>query len=58
MSKDLWLNEYERIGDDFAAGKMDEAEFINRMVHLGFDNDEIADHIIAMENARVQACRS
>lgn len=46
----LWLSEYERIGEDFAAGKMDEGEFINRMTHLGFDSDEIADHIIAVED--------
>lgn len=54
MSKDLWLNEYERLGDELADGRIEEAEFINRMTRLGFDADEIADHLIAVEDARPQ----
>lgn len=43
--KELWMDEYEKIGDEFIAGKIDESEARRRMYHLGFDRDEIDDHL-------------
>ena len=42
--KALWMAEYEQIGDEYAAGKIDKYEFRTRMKKLGFDPLEIEEH--------------
>ncbi len=45
MSKDLWIDEHERIGDEYAAGEIDREEAESRMRGLGFDAAEIQDQL-------------
>lgn len=44
--------EYERIGEDFASGEIEEEEARARLKALGFDPHEIADHIDALRKDR------
>ena len=46
--KELWMNEYERIGDEYPI-KIDREEATRRMKALGFDPHEITDHLDALE---------
>lgn len=51
MSETLWMIEYEKIEEDFAASKIDEQEVRSRLKSLGFDPDEINEHIdVLMED--------
>ena len=43
--KDQWMAATEQAENDFADGKIEEAEFVRRMKALGFDLDEIDDRI-------------
>lgn len=51
-TKDYWFAEYERAEDEFACGKIGEAEFREEMARLGFDRDEIDEHPL-VSNANV-----
>ncbi|MDE2105571.1 MAG: hypothetical protein KGL39_50560 [Patescibacteria group bacterium] len=45
MSEDLWMVEYDQIEDDFLACKIDKIELIRRLRKVGFDEDEIQEHL-------------
>jgi hypothetical protein len=47
-TREMYMAEIEQVGDDFAAGKIEEQEFRDRMRRLGFDPDEIDDHLEAL----------
>lgn len=49
MSKDLWLAEHERIGDEYGCDEIERAEAERRLRALGFDPDEIADQLDAID---------
>lgn len=49
LSKDQWMADYERVGEDFASGRIDRAEAEHEMKVLGFDPAEIAEHLDAIE---------
>ena len=42
---DLWLIEYEQAFEDFDAGRIDADGLRGRLKRLGFDPDEIDDHV-------------
>jgi hypothetical protein len=48
MSEDLWMLEYEQIAEDFARYG-DEDDYRSRMKRLGFDPDEIEEHLEALQ---------
>lgn len=48
---DLWLIAYERITEDFDAGEITIEEVADRLKRLGFDADEISDHIATLSEA-------
>lgn len=45
MTKDLWLIEYERIGEDLVSGRITQTEAFQRLRALGLDRDEIDCHL-------------
>ena len=45
---DIWLIFYEQTAEDLTAGRIDEAEARVRMKRLGFDPDEIDEHLSAL----------
>ena len=47
MSKDLWIAEHERACEDLWSGAITEDDFKSRMKELGFDPQEIEDHLDA-----------
>jgi hypothetical protein len=47
---DLWITYYEQIAEDFTAGRIDEDEARARMKKLGFDADEIDEHLGALKS--------
>jgi hypothetical protein len=49
MSKDMWIEEHERIGDDYASGAIDLNEAVGRLKSLGFDQGEIDEQICALD---------
>lgn len=49
MSKDLWFIEYERIADDWVRDQ-DDAEFIARMMRIGFSREEADEHLDAVKS--------
>ena len=51
MSKILWMNEYERIEEDFISGVIEEEEARNRLRSLGFGQDEVESHIDALQES-------
>ena len=48
LSKDLWLIEYEQIGEDLCAERIDLGMARSRLKSLGFDADEINCHLDAI----------
>lgn len=48
MSKDLWMLEYEQIAEDFYADRVDLSDVRHRLKKLGFDAEEIDDHVAAL----------
>lgn len=42
-AKELWMDEVERVGDEFAAGKIEREEAETRLRQCGFDPGEISD---------------
>lgn len=49
MSKDLWMQEHERIGEDFCSGQIEEEEARARLKALGFNPSEVDDQIWALK---------
>ena len=47
VSKDLWLDKYERTLEYYAAGKISEDEARAKLRSLGLDPHEIDDHLDA-----------
>lgn len=39
-SKDMWMDEVERVGEDFAFERITRDQAMNRLSRLGFDADE------------------
>lgn len=52
MSDVLWMNEYEKIGEDYATGQIDLEEFRHRMKRLGFEPPEIDGHQAELDQDR------
>tara|TARA_R110000868_G_scaffold402329_1_gene678576 strand:+ start:6648 stop:6809 length:162 start_codon:yes stop_codon:yes gene_type:complete len=48
MSKDLWMMEHERIGDDYPEN-IDRAEAERRLAALGLDPHKIQDELDALD---------
>ena len=48
MSKDFWIIEYERVGEDLASGEIGIEEAAQRLKSLGFDPLETQNHIDAL----------
>ena len=48
MSKDLWISELEKIGEDYASGSCDEEHARSRLRGLGMYPEEIDEHIWAL----------
>lgn len=46
-TKDMWMDEVERVGTDFAFEKIDREAALNRLSRLGFDPQEAADMLDA-----------
>ena len=42
-TKDMWLDEQERICDEYASGGMDMAEAHKALIRMGFDTQEATD---------------
>ena len=55
MSKDLWIAEHERIGEDYASGIIERDEAKSRLRSLGFDQGEIADQLDMLDEDRDNA---
>ncbi len=55
MSKDLWIQEHELIGDEYAAGDIERDEAGVRLKSLGFDHHEITDQLDALDEDREAA---
>tara|TARA_R110000823_G_C15869885_1_gene494054 strand:+ start:91 stop:255 length:165 start_codon:yes stop_codon:yes gene_type:complete len=49
MSSDLWIEEHDSIGDDYASGAIDRKEAAARLKGLGFDLGEIDDQLCALD---------
>ena len=59
MSKDLWMIQYEGACEDFYAGVLDENTFRLLLRQLGFDAQEIDDHLTAaVGEAVIERARS
>ena len=52
MTKDQWMIEYERIGEEYVAGQIDRDEAMVRLRAIGFDADEIDDHLSSLDEDR------
>lgn len=50
MTSDMWIDDYERIGEEYASGAIDRDEAESRLKRLGFDQAEIDDHIAAIDS--------
>lgn len=48
MSKDLWMIMYEQIAEDYDSDRADLEDVRRRLKDLGFDADEIDDHVNAL----------
>ena len=42
-AKDRWMDEVERVGDNYAAEKLTREEAMKELRHLGFDPQEASD---------------
>ena len=54
MSKDLWLAEVDRVGEDFADGRITRDEAEAELKRLGFDPQEIADQLDEIDPGETQ----
>lgn len=52
MTSDMWMEEHERIGEDYASGQIERDEAERRLRSLGFDRHEIAEQIAALDEDR------
>ena len=52
MSKDIWMQEHERIGEDYVSGRIEREDAVLRLKQLGFDPCEIDDQISALDEDR------
>lgn len=48
LGKDQWMNEYEQVCEQFEAGVIDQEGARAELKRLGFDPDEIDEHISAL----------
>lgn len=39
-AKDMWMDEVERVGEQFGSGAIDRTEALTRLIRLGFDRHE------------------
>ncbi len=49
MSKELWMIEHERVGEEYPHS-MDREEAVRVLTRLGFDPNEIEDQLSILEN--------
>ena len=49
VGKEMWIAAYEKLGEDFTDGIITTDEFRTRMKGLGFDEDEISEHISTID---------
>jgi hypothetical protein len=49
MSKDQWIAEHVRIGDEYGCDKIERTEAERQLRVLGFDPGEIADQLDAID---------
>ena len=47
----MWMNEYERIEEDLTSGVIEADEARSRLASLGFNRDEIENHIDALQES-------
>ena len=52
MSKDLWMEEEERIGEEYVDCQISRQEAMERLGRLGFDAHEIIDHMSELDADR------
>lgn len=52
MSKEMWIAEHERIGDEYAASEIERDEAERRLKSLGFDPHEIKEQLDALDEDR------
>lgn len=52
MSKDLWMEEEERIGEEYVDHQIDRQEAMKRLGVLGFDAHEIIDRMAELDADR------
>lgn len=50
--KDRWIEEHERIGEEYAIGEIERDEAHDRLRRLGLNEREIAEHLDAVEEDR------
>ena len=43
LTKDIWMDEVERIQEDFAAERLTRIEAGRKLIHMGFDSEEADD---------------
>lgn len=46
-TKDMWMDEVERVGEEFSAGKIERDAAVARLRRAGFDPEEIDDMLAA-----------
>lgn len=51
-TKEMWMADYERLGEEYATSQIEEDEFRARMKGLGFEPGEIDDHLDALADDR------
>ena len=51
-TKDMWIAEHEKIGEDYASGEIERDEAARRMKALGFDPHEIDEQLCALDEDR------
>ena len=47
--KEMWIADFEKAGQDYESGEIDEAEFRARLRRLGLDHTEINEIIATVE---------
>ena len=50
--KDMWIADVERAADQYVTKEIDEGTFRGRMMRLGFNLDEINDHLSELDKDR------
>ena len=52
LTKDMWIAEHEKIGEDYASGEIERDEAVRRLKALGFDPHEIDEQLSALDADR------